>query len=140
MAKDYKPDAAMSQGLVAQGIQIKRKEPEKSIEPPVAVSEDEPSIEGQTVIEPIKPVERVKRKTLLKGDYESLFIVKNDLKERKTIYVAKELQEKLSDVVMSMKNRDVTIGIYVENIILHHFEMYKDEINSISETKFKKPL
>ena len=140
MAKDYKPDAAMLQGLVAQGIQIKRKEPEKPVEPSVAEPEDEIPIERQTVVEPTRPTERAKRKTVPKGDYESLFIVKNDLKERKTIYVAKELQEKLSDVVMSMKNRDMTIGIYVENIILHHFEIYKDEINSISETKFKKPL
>ena len=75
-----------------------------------------------------------------KGDYESLFIYRNDLKDRKTIYVARELQEKLAEIVMSMKNREMTIGIYVENIILHHFEVYKDEINRLNELKFKKLL
>ena len=62
------------------------------------------------------------------------------LLKAKTIYIDKKLQDKLADIVMSMKNRDMTIGIYVENIILHHFEVYKDDINSLSEIKFKKPL
>ncbi|GAB6976429.1 hypothetical protein JCM15124A_13360 [Prevotella falsenii] len=62
------------------------------------------------------------------------------LRDRKTIYVARELQEKLAEIVMSMKNREMTIGIYVENIILHHFEVYKDEINRLNELKFKKLL
>lgn len=74
------------------------------------------------------------------NDYETLFMYKNTLKERKTLYVAKELQDKLAEIVMSMRNRDMTIGVYVENIIQHHFEMYKDEINALSEAKFKKLL
>lgn len=38
------------------------------------------------------------------------------------------------------ENRDMTIGIYVENIILHHLEAYKDEINRLAEMKFKELL
>ena len=75
-----------------------------------------------------------------KGDYESLFICRNTLKNCKTIYIAKELQDTLAEIVMSMRNRDMTIGIYVENIILHHLETYKDEINRLAEIKFKKLL
>ena len=41
---------------------------------------------------------------------------------------------------MSMRNRDMTIGIYVGNIILHHLETYKDEINRLAEIEFKKLL
>ena len=62
------------------------------------------------------------------------------MKNRKTIYIAKELQDTLAEIVMSMRNRDMTIGIYVENIILHHLETYKDEINRLAEIKFKKLL
>ncbi len=75
-----------------------------------------------------------------KGDHESFFICRNSLKNRKTIYVAKELQDKLAEIVMSMRNRDMTIGIYVENIILHHLEIYKKEINRFTEMKFRKLL
>ena len=82
----------------------------------------------------------MKRKESDKGDYESLFICRNTLKNRKTIYIAKDLQDTLAEIVMSMRNRDMTIGIYVENIILHHLETYKDEINRLAEMKFKKLL
>ena len=81
-----------------------------------------------------------KKRKADKGDYESLFICRNALKNRKTIYIAKELQDTLAEIVLSMRNRDMTIGIYVENIILHHLETYKDEINRLAEMKFKKLL
>ena len=84
--------------------------------------------------------QRKERRKSDKGDYESLFICRNTLKNRKTIYIAKELQDILAEIVMSMRNKDMTIGIYVENIILHHFEIYKDEINKLAEMKFKKVL
>ena len=87
----------------------------------------------------VKSQKREKR-MVAKGDYESLFICRNTLKNRKTIYIAKELQDTLAEIVMSMRNRDMTIGIYVENIILHHLETYKDEINRLAEMKFKKLL
>ena len=84
--------------------------------------------------------QRRERRKSDKDDYESLFICRNTLKNRKTIYIAKELQDTLAEIVMSMRNRDMTIGIYVENIILHHLETYKDEINRLAEMKFKKLL
>lgn len=134
MASD-KVDPVKMQNIISQGIQIKKRE--LSVTPaPEPAPEPSPVKEE----EPVRTVERAKRKTVIKGDYETLFIFKNDLKERKTIYVAKELQEKLAEIVMSMKNREMTVGIYVENIILHHFETYKDDINTLSEIKFKKLL
>ena len=84
--------------------------------------------------------QRRERRKSDKGDYESFFICRNTLKNRKTIYIAKELQDTLAEIVMSMRNRDMTIGIYVENIILHHLETYKDEINRLAEMKFRKLL
>lgn len=84
--------------------------------------------------------QRRERRKSDKGDYESLFICRNTLKNRKTIYIAKELQDILAEIVMSMRNKDMTIGIYVENIILHHLETYKDEINRLAEMKFRKLL
>lgn len=146
MARDYKPDAAKLQGLVSLGIPMKKKEEEKPLPVPPPAPEPvvapaiERKVEAHTEDEAPRTTERTKRKVAPKGDYESLFICRNDLRERKTMYVAKELQDKLADVVMSMKNREMTIGIYVENIIRHHFDTYKDEINSLSETKFRKPL
>ena len=142
MAEKHKekinPDAIRE--LISQGIPMRRKEdsPSASCGEKESV-EDTPEEERELSEEVKRPLSRTRRR-IPKGDYESLFIYRNDLKDRKTIYVARELQEKLAEIVMSMKNREMTIGIYVENIILHHFEVYKDEINRLNELKFKKLL
>ena len=115
--------------LISQGIPMKRKECVESER-----SHDEPMSKD------FSRVPRRERRKSGRGDYESLFICRNTLKNRKTIYIAKELQDTLAEIVMSMRNRDMTIGIYVENIILHHLETYKDEINRLAEMKFKKLL
>lgn len=133
------PDAIRE--LISQGIPMRRKEesPSASYEKKESVEETQEEERELSAEEMKRPLSRARRR-IPKGDYESLFIYRNDLKDRKTIYVARELQEKLAEIVMSMKNREMTIGIYVENIILHHFEVYKDEINRLNELKFKKLL
>lgn len=140
--ENKKFDAIKMQQMIARGVMDTELD-----SPATPLPADEPlpqeppkRTESHKESEPKEVPERAKRKTLHKGDYESLFIFKNDLKERKTIYIAKEMQDKLAEIVMSMKNRDMTIGIYVENIIQHHFEVYKNEINQLNELKFKKLL
>ena len=126
--------------LISQGIPMERKESEmkRSQAEEQCVESERPNDEPISKV--FSRVIRRERRKSDKGDYESLFICRNTLKNRKTIYIAKELQDTLAEIVMSMRNRDMTIGIYVENIILHHFEIYKDEINKLAEMKFKKVL
>lgn len=81
-----------------------------------------------------------KSSVLIGMDYESLFLLKNNLTQRKSIYLADEVRDKVSQVVMAMRNREMTAGMYIENIILHHLQTYKDEINTLCEQKYKKPL
>ena len=126
--------------LISQGIPMKRKESEviHSQSEEQVIKSERPSEEP--ISKDFSRVQRRERRKSDKSDYESLFICRNALKNRKTIYIAKELQDTLAEIVMSMRNRDMTIGIYVENIILHHLETYKDEINRLAEMKFKKLL
>ena len=126
--------------LVSQGIPMKRKESEIKSSQIEELSEKSDSRDDEPVAKDFVKSQKQEQRMAAKGDYESLFICRNTLKNRKTIYIAKELQDKLAEIVMSMRNRDMTIGIYVENIILHHFEIYKDEINKLAEMKFKKVL
>ena len=135
-----KVDPVAIRKLISQGIPMKRKESEMK-----RFQSEEQCIESERPNdEPISKdfsrVPRRERRKSDKSDYESLFICRNTLKNRKTIYIAKELQETMADIVMSMRNKDMTIGIYVENIILHHLDTYKDEINRLAEMKFKKLL
>ncbi|WP_455523277.1 DUF3408 domain-containing protein [Porphyromonas endodontalis] len=135
-----KVDPVAIRELISQGIPMKRKESEikRSQSEEQGVEPERPN--DEPISKNFSRVSRRERRKADKGDYESLFICRNTLKNRKTIYIAKELQDTLAEIVMSMRNRDMTIGIYVENIILHHLETYKDEINRLAEIKFKKLL
>ena len=119
---------------------MKRKESEMKRSQSEELCVESESPDDEPMSKDFSRVPRRERRKSDKGDYESLFICRNTLKNRKTIYIAKELQDTLAEIVMSMRNRDMTIGIYVENIILHHLETYKDEINRLAEMKFRKLL
>ena len=135
-----KVDPVAIRELISQGIPMKRKECEikHSQSEELCVESERPN--DEPISKNFSRDSRRERWKSNKGDYESLFICRNTLKNRKTIYIAKELQDTLAEIVMSMRNRDMTIGIYVGNIILHHLETYKDEINRLAEIEFKKLL
>ena len=125
--------------LISRGIPMERKESEmKSSQ--VEKQEKSEFLDDAPIAKDFVKSQKREKRMVAKGDYESLFICRNTLKNRKTIYIAKELQDTLAEIVMSMRNRDMTIGIYVENIILHHLDTYKDEINRLAEMKFRKLL
>ena len=127
--------------LISQGIPMKKKESEMI--PPASVEEVDVSVpetrKEEVLEEPQLPI-RTRRKNPDKGDYISLFMHRNDLYDRKAIYISKELQDKLSEIVLFIRKREMTLGMYVENILLKHLEDYKEEINRLSEKNFKKLL
>ena len=110
--------------------------------PPAVVEEEDESVSEtpkEALEEPQLPI-RTRRKNPTKGDYISLFMHRNDLYDRKAIYISRELQDKLSEIVLFIRKREMTLGMYVENILLKHLEDYKEEINRLSEKNFKKLL
>ena len=127
--------------LISQGIPMKKKESEMIPSPGIEeVDTSVPETRKEEVLEePQLPI-RTRRKHTAKGDYISLFMHRNDLYDRKAIYISKELQDKLSEIVLFIRKREMTLGMYVENILLKHLEDYKEEINRLSEKNFKKLL
>lgn len=118
------------------------KKKESEMMPPPTVEETDESVSEtpkEVSEEPQLPI-RTRRKNPAKGDYISLFMHRNDLYDRKAIYISKELQDKLSEIVLFIRKREMTLGMYVENILLKHLEDYKEEINRLSEKNFKKLL
>ena len=135
-----KVDPVAIRELISQGIPMKKKESEMI--PPASVEEVDASVpetRKEVSEEPHLPI-RTRRKNPAKGDYISLFMHRNDLYDRKAIYISKELQDKLSEIVLFIRKREMTLGMYVENILLKHLEDYKEEINRLSEKNFKKLL
>ena len=127
--------------LISQGIPMKKKESEMI--PPVTVEEVDASSSGNTERRGLGRTATTHPNTsqeYRQRRYISLFMHRNDLYDRKAIYISKELQDKLSEIVLFIRKREMTLGMYVENILLKHLEDYKEEINRLSEKNFKKLL
>ena len=68
------------------------------------------------------------------------YFQKVELTDRQPLYVSRTTHEKLMRIVTVIGGRKVTVSSYVENILLRHFEQYQDEINTLYESNFQKPV
>jgi hypothetical protein len=81
-----------------------------------------------------------KRKRGQAADYESLFLSRNELRDRQGLYISKENYEILQTLVRSIRNERLSVSGLVDNIISQHIEMYGDEINRIYDENSRKPI
>jgi len=70
-------------------------------------------------------------------DYESLFLQKMELPDRRSVYVSNATHEKLTRIVALLGNGKATVSSYVEAILQNHFETHKDEINELYNQNLK---
>jgi hypothetical protein len=81
-----------------------------------------------------------KRKRGQAVDYESLFLSRNELRDRQGLYIDRENYETLQTLVRSIRSERLSVSGLVENIVRHHIELYEDEINRIYEENIRKPI
>jgi len=87
-----------------------------------------------------KPKESSKKKRGQAVDYESVFLSRNELRNRQGLYIDKDNYEVLQTLVRSIRNERLSVSGLVDNIIRHHIELYEDEINRIYEENIKRPI
>ncbi len=80
--------------------------------------------------EEIAPLE-VRRRRAALPDFEKTFMSLKDIRYRSAIYVSAQTKRKVLEVVKKIGGERMTVTSYVENILCHHLERYKDEINRI---------
>lgn len=86
-------------------------------------------------------VEQPKRKRKSQEDYQGRFFTRVDFAARKPLYITAATHRRLMRIVHLMDSSKATISSYVENILLGHLEMFKEDIetiyreNSINPTK-----
>jgi hypothetical protein len=95
--------------------------------------------EPETAIEE-KTKEPPKKKRSQTVDYESVFLSRNELRNRQGLYIGKDNYEVLQTLVRSIRNERISVSGLVDNIISHHIELYEDEINRIYEENIKRPI
>ena len=68
-------------------------------------------------------------------NYTSLFLVKKELKTRQCVYISQQVHSVMSKIVQIIADSGVSTGGYIDNILLQHLEIYKDEINALYKQK-----
>ena len=125
MSNNKKPK--LDQKMLLDSI-LRKKEDKGAI---IAQQETVPSIEDQeTVIQPAKS-EPYKRKRTTQSGYNDTFLKRNEIKSRQCVYVSKGVHETVSKIVKVIADNDITVGGYIDLVLLKHLEDNKTEINEL---------
>jgi hypothetical protein len=81
-----------------------------------------------------------KRKRGQAVDYESLFLSRNELRERQGLYICRDNYETLQTLVRSILGERLSVSGLVDNIVSNHIEMYGEDINRIYDENSRKPI
>jgi len=82
--------------------------------------------------EPEKTKEQkdLKRKRTAVG-YSATFLQKNEIKTRQCVYISQRIHATISEIVRVIADKDVSVGGYIDNVLLQHLEAHKEEINEL---------
>ena len=98
--------------------------------------------QAEMSVDTSEPVEEkpTKRKRGQVVDYESLFLSRNELRDRQGLYIGRDNYETLQTLVRAIRGERLSVSGLVDNIISHHIELYGDEINRIYDENSRKPI
>lgn len=121
--------------IMAGGVSRPAKEPPKPVEEPPVEEEKETAIPVE-----VKEPQKTGRKKREAQDYETVFLERKASVARRQIYISAELYDKINGFLPVIAGHGFGITSYVNNILTHHQDQYKDDINELYERKSKKPF
>jgi hypothetical protein len=71
-------------------------------------------------------------------DYGSQFLVRNEFKTRQCVYISQRVHATISEIVRVISDRDVTVGGYIDSILLEHLETHREEITELYNRELEK--
>lgn len=74
---------------------------------------------------------RTTRHADLSSPYEEMFLKKLPVRNRSAIYIGGETKGKLMEVVRRLGWTDISVSSFAENILSHHLELFRQEINRL---------
>lgn len=82
-----------------------------------------------------------KKKSRASEDFDELFLRNSEETARmgKTIYIRKEYHERIQRICQTLGENQISLYSYIDNVLTHHFETYRDEIQEKYEQK-QKPI
>ncbi len=63
--------------------------------------------------------------------YSATFLQKNEIKTRQCVYISQRIHATISEIVRVIADKDVSVGGYIDNVLLQHLEAHKEEINEL---------
>ena len=99
---------------------------EKDIAPIQLVEQSIPENEP----EKIKEQKDSRRKRTAVG-YSATFLQKNEIKTRQCVYISQRIHATISEIVRVIADKEVSVGGYIDNVLLQHLEAHKEEINEL---------
>ena len=107
----------------------KVKNQEKSTDIKPESNEDEkPAIEQDTEKES-------RRKKRNQPEFPEIFLKSNRLSDRRMIYIGKDNYDVLVNYISIISDRKLSLAGYLDNIVSHHIEQYKSDINELYENR-----
>lgn len=101
--------------------------------PPAREGTDEPDAGNapEDTVQPTEAKARSEPATRKKQDYGSTFLRRNEVKLRQCVYISKEAHSIVSKIVNTIADKEITVGGYIDTVLMRHFEENKDEINNL---------
>lgn len=121
-----------------------RSEPMARVPPPETVAEEKPSATTQAESKDLDEDNLLTRgkPRRRRGTYVETFLQVNDLKDRKCVYVSRQTHQMILALVhhFAISGHTISVGSYIENVLLGHVQQYESEIVEICRLKSIKEL
>jgi hypothetical protein len=77
-----------------------------------------------------------------KKDYVASFIKESNMVARtgKTVYIRKEFHDRIMKIVQVIGDNEVSLFSYIDNVLVHHFENFQEEISQAYKQKISNDL
>ena len=87
--------------------------------------------QAEPTVPPETPKEAPARRKRQSADYGTTYLKRNEIKTRQCVYISREVHNKISKIVNIIADKEITVGGYIDTVLLHHLEQHKDEINEL---------
>lgn len=96
--------------------------------------------EVKTEFEAEEVPEKAASKTLKAAlaEFMRRFLTPYKCEGRQSVYIDKELHQKISVIVGIAGKRQLTVGNYIDNVLREHFEKHSDEVKAYCQKSYNK--
>ena len=117
--------------------------PERLLRPLTAKTATQPDVpKVEETVTPVLTEQSIEKKEPVRrkrgnADYSSMFLQRNELKSRSNVYISQRIHATISKIVRVIADKNVSVGGYIDNVLLQHLEAHKDEINDLYKRERK---